>query len=434
MLRWGVGAVIGAALAALQAGPRHASAQALPAGTPLRIGLIVPNKTGPLAVDAAQFDIVGDAARVGWLLADGEVAQAASSAGLDYRLLPANAPSAEAALRAAQRLVALEEVTAIVGGLGEGQAEVLADFANEHGLPFFNVGSSADRLRDACDPGYVFHVEASQAMFLDGLVAWHAAQGRRRWFLIDDAAYSGGVAPRLATALERHGRGGVLVGSAVVRDGQPLYSTEAQAAVDAEADVVLISVAVRDEILLRYTLSDTGTPWAVAALPTTVTQTRDFIAASRVPTPEGVADQRLLTWEATLRSDRAGSLNDRGNARAGQPFDPSGWATYQAIHAYHQAVVESGSIDAAVVRRTLTDPSFELDSVKGTQLGFRPWDQQLRQPMYMVDVDHTAAWGMLLSQRLSVARLAGVLPDEGEDLGPDLLDRFGDGPSDRDPC
>lgn len=432
LLRWGLGAVAGGALA-LRGGDwlAAAQAQALPSGTPIRVGLVVPGKTGNLAVDAAQYDIVGDASRNGAVWADGEVGQAASAAGQDFRLLAANSPSAEAAVRAAERLVSLEEVGVLIGGLGVGQAEALAGFAKERGVLFFNIGSTADGLRDACDPGLVFHFEASQAMLLDAAVAWHAGLGRRRWFLIEDLAESGGVEARLRLALERHGMDGSLVGSAHVREGQPVYHNEVQDALDAGADMVLVSVGLRDEILLRYTLSDLGFPGAVMALPTSATQTRDFIAASRAPTPAGVADHRLLNWEPTLRSGAAAELNDRGNSRLGQPFDPAGWATFDAVRAYYQAVVASGSVEPEVVRRTLIDPDFQLISAKGAGVGFRPWDQQLRQPMYVVTVDHEARWGLQLSQRLAVAQLTAIWPDDAEAEDPvAMLDRFGDGPAD----
>jgi len=423
-LRIGTSALLGGALGALHA---SAIAQPLPAGERIRLGFVLPGTSGTLAIDESLFDLAADAARAGAVLADSDVAALAQGAGHDYKLLAAHAPTASAARRAGERLVALDGVDALVGGLGAGHAEVLHDVAATAGILFFNVGDPADRLRNDCAPGFTFHVEPSQAMFLDALVAWYAALGRRRWFLIDDPGHSGGVRGRFEAALARHGRGGELVAAVEVREGQPLYFDEMRAMRETDADVVLLSVFVRDEIYLRHLISEAG-PVAVAALPGPVTQTRDFLAASRVPLPPGVRDQRVMTWETTLADDLAGPLNQRGTTRRGQPFDPAGWATYQAIRAYHQGVVEAGSRDPVAVRARLTDPDRDLVSPKGAGVRFRAWDHQLRQPLYVVEVDPDAPWGMLVSARLAVASLVGVLPD-GLDAS---LDDLGDGPADGD--
>lgn len=428
VLRLGAGAAVGALAAALQVGASRARAQALPTGATVRVGLVLPGRTGLLAIEEAITDLVGDVARVGATLAETDAARAVEAAGLAYRPLPASSPSPEAAVRAAERLLRLEEAGALVGGFGVGQAEVLAEVAEAHGVPFFNVGSTSDALR-RCAPGYTFHVEPSQAMLLDALVAWHASRGARRWFLIDDRAHSGGVAARLRRAVERHGDGGAVVGAADVFTGQPLYQEELDAAADAGADVVLLAVDVRDEIYVRYAVAEHGPAWTTAALPTPVTQTRDFLAASRVPQPPGVLDRRVLTWEPTLSTRAADDLNRRGSGR-GQPFDAAGWATYQAVTAYVDAVLDAGSVEPDAVRTVLRDPAHVVRSAKGAGVGFRPWDQQLRQPLYVTEVDPDAPWGMNVGPRLAVGRLAGVLPGGVHGDVVEALDAFGDGPTD----
>lgn len=429
VLRLGAAAVVGGVAAALQVGATRARAQGLAPGSTLRVGLVLPGRTGTLAIDEAITDLIGDTARVGAFLAETDAARAAEAVGARYRPLPASAPSPEAAVRAAERLVRLEEAGALVGGFGEGQAEALAAFAEAHGVLFFNVGGTSDALRRGCTPGFTFHVEPSQAMFLDALVAWHASRGRRRWFLFDDRAHTGGVAERFRRAVERHGRGGAVVGVAEVFAGQPLYQRELAAAADAGADVVLLAVDVRDEIYLRFEVAEHGPMWTTAALPTPVTQTRDFLAASRVPQPPGVVDRRVLTWDPTLATRAADELNRRGSGR-GQPFDASGWATHQAVTAYVDAALEAGSVEPAAVRAVLRDPAHVVRSAKGAGVGFRPWDQQLRQPLYVTEVAPDAPWGMTVGPRLAVGRLAGVVPDGIHDDPVAALDAFGDGPAD----
>jgi hypothetical protein len=187
---------------------------------------------------------------------------------------------------------------------------------------------------------------------------------------------------------------------------------------------------VQDEIYARFVLAEAGRAWATAALPTPVTQTRDFLAASRAPQPVGVTDQRLLTWEPTLATADARGLNERGAGRSGQPLDPTGWAAYQAIVAYHGAVVAAGSLDGVAVRAQLVDPGHVVHSTKGDGVGFRPWDHQLRQPLYVTELDAEAPWGDAVSRRLAVGRLVAIVPDTVDEDMRMGLDRFGDGPAD----
>jgi ABC transporter substrate binding protein (PQQ-dependent alcohol dehydrogenase system) len=47
------------------------------------------------------------------------------------------------------------------------------------------------------------------------------------------------------------------------------------------------------------------------------------------------------------------------------------------------AVQRTGSVDFAAMRDYLRGPDFELDVFKGAVASFRPWDNQLRQPVLL---------------------------------------------------
>jgi hypothetical protein len=67
-------------------------------------------------------------------------------------------------------------------------AAALSRFARAHRLLFFNVGATDDRLRNEDCDRYTFHVEASDAMYLDALADWYI---RGLAFLIDENAPQG---------------------------------------------------------------------------------------------------------------------------------------------------------------------------------------------------------------------------------------------------
>jgi branched-chain amino acid transport system substrate-binding protein len=428
LLQAGATVLLGGLLGRAGSFQRGISAQGWALDGPLRIGTIIPGTSGARTIDAALFDLAGDAARFGTLLAETEFNAQVAAPDMSFDVLLANTPSAEAAHRAAERFIAVEDVSFLIGGLGYGQTDVLSKVAEANRVPFLNIGDSSDTLRQRCSQ-YTFHIEASQAMYLDAMVMWHAQQGYRRWFVLHEMGNGDATAARARLAVEKHGLGGEVVGTAAVIQEQPLYALEARAIEESNADVVLIAVPIRDEIPVRIQLSSLARPVAIAALPTAVTQTRDFIAASRERAPTDAVDYRIMLWESTLQTHGADTLVQRYTSRTGQAMDPSAWAAYQAVGIAVEAVMALGTTDPEQLVAYLAD-DVTFTSAKGPGISFRPWDHQLRQPLYVAEVDPQAPWGDAVSRRIAVARLAETLPNEQIELGRvrEVLDTLGDGP------
>ena len=122
----------GGALAASAGFARASRAQEVLQGE-IRIGTIFPARTGLSTVRTSINDYPGEAARQGVILAETVFGEEAREVRGDEELdvLLANAPIAEAAERAGHRLVDIEKVHCLIGGVGEGQAEVLSAIAHE---------------------------------------------------------------------------------------------------------------------------------------------------------------------------------------------------------------------------------------------------------------------------------------------------------------
>lgn len=392
-------------------------------GRTVRVGVVSPGTTGHSRISASINDLIGDAARMGALMAESDIAnlEAVESS---LKVLPASSPSAESAFRAAERLVATENVSAVVGGLGAGQAESLADAVAGSGSLFFNIGSSSLALRQLCDPA-TFHVEASAAMYLDGLAEWYSDRRQKSWFVVHEESPTGeSLRERAIEAIENSG--GQLAGTAAPVVEQPVYAAEIAELEGSGADVVLLLLGPADQIAFVSQLESFDSDAAVAMYPHPITQTRDFIAATRDAAASGGARQRMLLWETTLDEGESGVLNERYTSRWGQPMDPTAWSSYQAIRIVEQAVRETGSDDTTALIAHLESPETTLEA-KGLELSFRPWDHQLSQPLYVVDVNPEAQWGNNLSQMVSFAELAGTVPKELEDGARERLLALGDG-------
>src|SRR5690606_11606125 len=101
-----------------------------------------------------------------------------------FRVLMAHAPSVESARRAAARLAQVNQVDALVGGYFSDFATSIANVATQHDVPYFNVGSEKDGLRNATCFPTTFHVAPSASMLLAGMVSTTAATGAQDVFVI----------------------------------------------------------------------------------------------------------------------------------------------------------------------------------------------------------------------------------------------------------
>ncbi|MFL5380917.1 MAG: ABC transporter substrate-binding protein [Longimicrobiaceae bacterium] len=159
-------------LAALAALPAAGRAQQ-PAGDTLRIGLVLPDsaaRTPPMRA-AARGVTLG-------------VEEAARSAALFGRTV-VMVEGTEAA-----RLVAEGRVQALLGGFATEECVALGDVAERSGVPYLDLGCSADELRGRQCRATVFHVAPSAAMLGDA---------------VRQAGVAGGAAAAWDSRLERFG-------------------------------------------------------------------------------------------------------------------------------------------------------------------------------------------------------------------------------------
>lgn len=105
----------------------------------------------------------------------------------------------------------------------------------------------------------------------------------------------------------------------------------------------------------------------------------DALAAA----PEAGATRAVL-WHPTLERFGAAQLNDRFRARFATEMEAGAWAGWMAVKIAWEASLRARSTDAAALLAYLERPTTQFDGHKGWPLSFRPWDRQLRQPLYLV--------------------------------------------------
>ena len=374
------------------------TAQGLPT-EPLRVGVVLPPTTGDPIADA-----VATSAASGAVMADEEFAFNAEMLGIDFAVLTREAAGAEAVVAAARELVD-EGAFVVAGGFSLEEASALATWSAEAGVPYLNIGSSADVLRQEQCEATTFHIAPSAAMYLDSLAGWYVRSGYREWFFVHgNDAESAAQLQRIQRGLrERH------FGARTAGDVGMDVGEDPAAAIDqvrrSGASLVVLLMPAQEQIRVLAAMEQAGLDVVVTGFPYPEAQTRTFYDASRDAAPTLGAGHRASAWEATLDAYGARELNARYRLRfEDRPMETPAWAVYQAVKLGYEAAFFGGSTDAEAVLGYLGSETTVFDVWKGIGTTFRPWDGQLRQSLYLIKISASEEDPFML------ATLVGELP------------------------
>jgi len=386
----------------------------------VRVGVILPEPPGDDPLQAAVIE----AAEHGIVMAQEEFAFNAEMFGITFEVVTSTAP-ADDVTATAQTLVEDEGVFALIGGLGS-DAQALGDWAEERGVPFINIGDSSDSLRNDACAATTFHVAPSAAMYLDAMAGWYVRAGFRRWYIVQaDNAESAEQYDRLMWSLENRFFGAEEIGHKVVAPGTGIDAALADEIANSRADLVVLLLDTQDQLAALTALNQAATPATVAGFPYNETQTRAFFDALIEAAPDIAANFRASAWEATLDAYGARELNARYRQRWDEPMQPSAWAAFVGVKIFYEAAFFGGSTESESVLGYLENPQSVFDVWKGIGTSFRPWNGQLRQPVYLVEIDASAPdpfTRALLVGELPAIYLPGTEPLERLDQLGDLED------------
>jgi ABC transporter substrate binding protein (PQQ-dependent alcohol dehydrogenase system) len=96
---------------------------------------------------------------------------------------------------------------------------------------------------------------------------------------------------------------------------------------------------------------------------------------------EGMA---ASSWHWAWERHGAPQLEKRFEKHAGRPMRDVDWAAWMSVKSVVEAVLRTASTEPATVRDFLLGDEVVLDGFKGHRLDFRPWSNQLRQPILLV--------------------------------------------------
>ncbi len=240
----------------------------------------------------------------------------------------------------------------------------IADAPETREAVLLNVGAPDVRLRDRDCRARLLHVLPSRDMLTDALAQLLLYKRWNRLLLVsgpgaDDALY--------ADALRKSAR---KFGARIV----------AEASFDARG------ADLRDSALKEFPVITRGPEHDVVA----VADERAEFGANLVyntASPRPVVGTQGLTptaWGRPVEAWAAVQLQGRFAKLASRPMGASDWAGWMAVHAVTEAATQLKSSDGNAVRDLLLSKKFEVGGFKGRALSFRPWNGQLRQPVFVL--------------------------------------------------
>lgn len=258
---------------------------------------------------------------------------------------------------------------------------------------------------------HTFHVAASESMYVEAIAGVvHEAE----WndiFVIHEATSEGrSLFERFVEASQASAAESLTIESAEVNSELFAFDEIYDQALLFNPDVVAVFIeSHRQEVLISH-FDFAGFDAPVIVLPYTLNQSRESIARLRQAAPNLGIGQRVALWEASA-NDPAG-INERYTSMFGMPMDPSAWAAFAAIKVVYEAAAEAGGTpDASALIAVLESPETTFEVGKGTPVKFTPRTHQLRQPLYLIQVNRNAPWGRKASDQLAIATVVSELPD-----------------------
>ena len=361
--------------------------------------------------------------------------------GSRMELVEAQAGTSAEAVREAEVLVR-QGVFALAGGFDAATALALSQFGAQHRTLFFNVGATDDRLRNEDCSRYTFHIEASDAMYLDAAADWfirglaflvdeNAPAGvqivqrrpARRWLTVSEDTPSWQARRRrLQVALQQRHWGGRIVGDVVVTSGED-FDGALRAISGTSPDLVFLLLPAARQAAFYGQLERAHLPFEVTGFPEPAAQTRAFFSALLAGAPRTAhGSVRIVSYEPTFAAVGGPQLAQRFIERWKQPLDGPAWTSWLAVKILWETFLRAQTTDAPRLVQYLESGRAEFEGYQGVGMTFRPWDHQLRHPIMASRL--TAA----TDDELRLAEMVGQFPNVLAPGRPasDVLDQLGD--------
>jgi len=282
--------------------------------------------------------------------------------GLDLRLTREAAATPDA-LAAVARAMRDESATRFFIVDADADALVaLADAVRGDGVLLFNISETADRLRHRDCRANLMHVIPSRAMLTDALAQYLAS---RSWLRVLELR---GPLPADAALAGAFTRSAAKFGLKIVATKDFVLSNDPRE---------------RDENNVR--LMTAGPAYDVVFLADSDGEFGRYVPYQTQQPRPVVGTEGLVAsaWHWSWERHGAPQLNQRFEKKAGREMQDADWAAWAAVRLIVEALTRTHSTDFDALTSYLKGDALTFDAYKGNPASFRPWNNQLRQPLLL---------------------------------------------------
>lgn len=384
----------GAATAAAIGMPAIVHAQA----DAIRIGHLTPltGFLGPL----------GEYAQLGVRLAAEEINAAGGVLGRKVELVMEDSVNPQTASAKAERLVERDKVAMIIGEISSASGLAIGQVANRTKTVFINTGCNSDALRGAsCNP-YMFHIEAANSMYVEGvgnyLLRDNLVKGKKWYTLTADYAFGHDLARVARNFLQKNG--GQLAGDELVPTDATDFSPYLLKIRQARPDIVASNLAGNQITNFIKQYAEYGLQFPVVGF--------GFDTVVAWGAGQGnFSGIWPLVWHHLVDTPSAKKYVDAFQKKYGKLPDNQSWGDYNSLKIVAQSMNETKSADPQKLAEHLRKGA-KFDVMKSREAYFRAYDNQMVMEMYAVRAKEPAK----MKDQFDIYDPLGSVPGPGEDM------------------
>jgi ABC transporter substrate binding protein (PQQ-dependent alcohol dehydrogenase system) len=230
------------------------------------------------------------------------------------------------------------------------------------GAMVFNMGLDDDALRAEQCAAHLLHTYPSQQMFSDALAQYLAARSWRKVLLLQG--------PQTGDLLQ-----GAAMNRSAKRYGLKIIQTKPfkLSGDPRERDLSNTRLLTGDREHEVVLVMDSQGEFA-----------RMLPYATQWPRPvAGASGLMAQVWHPQWERNGGPQLSRRFQKLAKRPMQGHDWAAWMAVKAVAAVLVDEPKAGVAQQLKRLRSGEVAVDGFKGPRLSFRPWDGQLRQPLFL---------------------------------------------------
>jgi ABC transporter substrate binding protein (PQQ-dependent alcohol dehydrogenase system) len=259
-------------------------------------------------------------------------------------------------------------------------AEVAAG-TRDHGIALFNTTATGDALRsELCQP-HLFHTAASRTMLSDALSQYLVA---RKWHEI---LVLQGPLPQDKETVAAFERSSVLFGLEIIAIRDFVLGNDPRARELNDLDFLTGGLGS------NYDFLSSGDDYDVVFVADADGEFALGVPyATQEPAPVvGASGLVPRIWHWSYMRHGAPQVHGRFERKFGRRMGESDWGAWVAMKTIGNAIARTKSTDVAAIVETLRGGTFKVDGSKGPGMSFRPWNNQLRQPILLTRENWTVA-------------------------------------------